>query len=259
MIFMREHKLINFVIVLFIIISCFLLYQQLTSRPVEKIKKESVSVVNYQENKQTIKTVNDYFSPIRQIKNKMSNDYLFVFQKNVSDFSNGNYQYFIKIDEDKIKLSTLINNEHLLVLKAELDSPLINNYQIVIDDKTHEQVYTYDFTKAEQKTLDISQITSELTEKHELLENEVIIIQSQLEEIKRRIKTLENDSINLAKIDIKSESDKKVINDSQAKIKQDIKDYEQQIEQLTKKFDDKQAEHEKYEELFIELFGIKEH
>ena len=255
--FIKNNKKTILLLILFIILSVFTFYKFYNKGKEESQQQNKVQYIPEQE-KYEKDNKGLQFLPYRIINDRDNKKIMLVFAKSETDYSS-DFKYYIMFKNEKKEMNQFQNDEHMLVLEADL--LVDDNFKVIMennrDSKDKREV---ELNLQEAIKYDLTKATKDKFNEHEKLSHHIISNQGA---IKSAEKTLKEQEELLKFTEKKLEEYKKQGENENVKIYTKAKgEVTEKIQEQQKIKEDKQKELEKLlkdneqlEEMFNVLFG----
>ena len=255
--FIKNNKKTILLLILFIILSVFTFYKFYNKGKEESQQQNKVQYIPAQE-KYEKDNKGLQFLPYRIINDRDNKKIMLVFAKSETDYSS-DFKYYIMFKNEKKEMNQFQNDEHMLVLEADL--LVDDNFKVIMennrDSKDKREV---ELNLQEAIKYDLTKATKDKFNEHEKLSHHIISNQGA---IKSAEKTLKEQEELLKFTEKKLEEYKKQGENENVKIYTKAKgEVTEKIQEQQKIKEDKQKELEKLlkdneqlEEMFNVLFG----
>lgn len=255
--FIKNNKKTILLLILFIILSVFTFYKFYNKGKEESQQQNKVQYIPAQE-KYEKDNKGLQFLPYRIINDRDNKKIMLVFAKSETDYSS-DFKYYIMFKNEKKEMNQFQNDEHMLVLEADL--LVDDNFKVIMennrDSKDKREV---ELNLQEAIKYDLTKATKDKFNEHEKLSHHII---SNKGAIKSAEKTLKEQEELLKFTETKLEEYKKQGETENIKIYTKAKgEVIEKIREQQKIQEDKQKELEKLlkdneqlEEMFNVLFG----
>lgn len=255
--FIKKNKKTILLLILFIVLSVFTFYKFYNKGKEESQQQNKVQYSPAQE-KYEKDNKGLQFLPYRIINDRDNKKIMLVFAKSETDYSS-DFKYYIMFKNEKKEMNQFQNDEHMLVLEADL--LVDDNFKVIMennrDSKDKREV---ELNLQEAKKYDLTKATKDKFNEHEKLSHHIISNQGA---IKSAEKTLKEQEELLKFTDEKIEEyNKQGKTESVARYKKAKEEVISEISKQTKIKEEKKKEldklfkeNEQLERMFDVLFG----
>ena len=255
--FIKKNKKTILLLILFIVLSVFTFYKFYNKGKEGSQQQNKVQYTPAQEKYEKDNKGLQFF-PYRIINDRDNKKIMLVFAKSETDYSS-DFKYYIMFKDEKKELKQFQNDEHMLVLEADI--LVDDNFKVIMennrDSKDKREV---ELNLQEAKKYDLTKATKDKFDEHEKLSHHIISNKGAIKAAEKTIKEQEELlKFTEEKIDEykKQGKDESVYRYKKAKeeVVQEIDKQQNIKEEKQKELDKLFKDNEQLEEMFNVLFG----
>ena len=255
--FIKKNKKTILLLILFIVLSVSTFYKFYNKGKEELQQQNKVQYTPAQEKYEKDNKGLQFF-PYRIINDRDNKKIMLVFAKSETDYSS-DFKYYIMFKDEKKELKQFQNDEHMLVLEADI--LVDDNFKVIMennrDSKDKREV---ELNLQEAKKYDLTKATKDKFDEHEKLSHHIISNKGAIKAAEKTIKEQEELlKFTEEKIDEykKQGKDESVYRYKKAKeeVVQEIDKQQKIKEEKQKELDKLFKDNEQLEEMFNVLFG----